>query len=390
MRPPERTRQELDPVGAFASRAITIGSALVAFAFAAAMVVSYIDWIKNPALALMGLLSLGVASIIVTSATDPYRGPFHRGPHGWVVALSILAGAFITAGAWDTDALFALGWVGPASLGLYSIGMAAYRPVREIVAYGALASVFMGFTSMLQAQATPLPNVPDAAIVGIHLLPLLALNFSAAAFTHSIIQSIERMRAEARAAERLSAEQETGVARSVQQDRVTILNREVVPFFTEVLGGREITPDVREHARSIADAIRAVMVAEVDRTWLENLVDHLRARARRHGEAPDGARVVFDDDNVANLMTYDQRTALRALLVAIFDLTDDRPQNLEIVIARVGERCQGFVAVDIDMVDPLVKSKFGPYLAVMRVVFRRLRAEHLQSVLTVRFSYDQR
>ncbi|MCW4385176.1 hypothetical protein OH146_05240 [Salinibacterium sp. SYSU T00001] len=391
MRPPERTRQELDPVGAFSTRSITIGAALVAFIFAATMVVASIDIIANSGLALLALLGLGMASVLVTSATDPYRGPFHRGLHGWVIALSIVATALLAAATWDTPVSFVIGWVGPVCLGLFSVGMSAYRPVREIIAYGSLAAVFMGFISMLQAQSNPVAGVPVPAVVGIHLLPLLALNFSAAAFTGSMIEAVERWRSRANeAVDRMSEEQESGIARSVQQDRVTILNREVVPFFTDALAGQELTPEVRARARSIADAIRSVMVAEVDRTWLENLVDHLRARVRRYGEIPDSSRVVFDDDHVANLMTYDQRTALRALLVAIFDQADNRPQGLEIVIVRAGERCQGFVAVEIDMVDSLVKSRFGPYLAVMRVVFRRLRAEHLQSVLTVRFSYDQR
>lgn len=390
MRPPERTQQELDPVGAFSTRSITIGAALVAFIFPAGMVVGYINSIASPILALTGLLALGVASVIVTSATDPYGAPFHRGRHAWVVGLSVVAGGLIAASAWGSDASFPLGWVAPASLGLYSIGIAPYRPVRELGAFGALGAVFMGFTSMLQAQVSGPLGVPPAAVVGMHLLPLLALNFSAAAFTNSIIASVERWRRAGRADDGLSEEQESGIARSVQHDRVTILNREVVPFFTDVLGGGELTPESREKARSIADAIRGVMVAEVDRTWLENVVDHLRAKVRRWGEVPDASRIVFDDDHVANLMTYDQRTALRALLVAIFDQAHDRPQNLEIVIAKVGDRCRGYLAVDLDMTDGTVKSTFGPYLAVMRVVFRRLRAEHVQSVLTVRFSYDQR
>lgn len=391
MRPPERTRQELDPLGAFSTRIITIGAALAAFSYAAGMVVTNLDLIANPGLALLSLVAIGIAAVIVTSATDPYRGPFHRVRHTWAVALSVIGAAMLAAASWESNAYFSLGWVGPVALGLFSIGMSSYRPVRELVGYSTLAGVLMGFVTMLQAQSNPVEGVPAPALVGIHLLPLLALNFSAAAFTNSMISSVEHWRNKAsEAVDRMSEEQQPGIARSVQQDRVTILNREVVPFFADALEADELTPEVRDRARSIAEAIRAVMVAEVDRTWLENLVDHLRARVRRDGGVPDTAPVVFDDDHVANLMNYDQRTALRALLVAIFDQMGNRPQGLEIVLARVDDRCQGFVAVHVEMVDGVVKSRFGPYLAVMRVVFRRLRAEYLQSVLTVRFTYDQR
>lgn len=391
MRAPERTRQELDPVGTFATRILTVGSAVGGFIASAALVVSAIDDIRIPGLALLSLLCIGVVAVIVTSATDPYRAPFHRGPHSWAVSLAVFASVLLMTSAWGTAVAFQLGWVAPIALGLFSIGMSPYRPVRELVGYGSLAAIVIGFVSMLQVQANPIPNVSVPAVVGMHLLPLLALNFGGAAFTSAVVREVERWHASAaEVADGVSEAQRSGIARSVQQDRVSILNREVVPFFKDVLEGRDVTPHDRERARSISDAIRAVMVAEVDRTWLENLVDHLRGRVRRFGEQPNGARVVFDDDNVANQMNYDQRTALRALLVAIFDQTANRPKGLEIVIARVGDRCQGFVAVDLELPDPVIKSRFGPYLAVMRVVFRRLRAEHLQSVLTVRFSYDQR
>lgn len=389
MRPPERTRQELDPVGAFSNRLITITSAVSALVLAVVIVVASLDTVDNPGAAVLALVVIGVGSMIVITATDPYRGPFQRKSHGWTVALGVLSAVLLAVAAGDVPAHFTTGWVAPVVLGLFSVGMAAYRPVRELVGFGIIGAVFIGFIAMTQA-VKDVSDVPPIVTVAFILLPLLALNLSAGAFTDSMIKSIEHWHVRAsQAVDRMSEEREPSIAKSVQQDRVTILNKEVVPFFGEVLESNDITPEVRERARSIADAIRAVMVAEVDRTWLENVVDHLRARARRAGEGTANQSLVQDEDHIANLMTYDQRTALRALLVAIYDHANDRPDDLDIVLARSDGRCRGVLTLRVDMMDGLVKSRFGPYLAVMRVVFRRVRAEYLQSVLTVRFSYDQ-
>ncbi|TQL48759.1 hypothetical protein FB562_1863 [Homoserinimonas aerilata] len=117
-------------------------------------------------------------------------------------------------------------------------------------------------------------------------------------------------------------------------------------------------------------------------------MEGLRLRVRRDGDEPPTDRAVFDDDNVANRMSYDQRTGIRALVVAIFDQAGNRPQQLEIELARAGERCQGLVSARVELSENAVKNRFGPYIAVLRVVFDDLSVEYLQSVLTLRFSYE--
>ncbi|TQL48760.1 hypothetical protein FB562_1864 [Homoserinimonas aerilata] len=266
MTPLERTRQQLDPVGAFSNRILTLAAALSAFLFVAVVVVSSIDTIANGPLAVMGLMAVGGASAIVVIATDPYRGPVTRSAHHWVAVLGVLATLLLSLSMWYTDEAFGLSWAGPAALGLLYIALTPYRPAREIVAIGGLATIAVGFITLLQVAPLKL-GIPSAAVIAVVVMPLLALNLASAAFSLSAIHSLERWQRRARrAANRLSSERESGIARSVQQDRVTILNREVVPFLSEVLRGETIDDADRERARLIADAIRRVMVAEVDRT----------------------------------------------------------------------------------------------------------------------------
>lgn len=385
----ERTRQQLDPVGTFSSRMTTVGAAVGAFVFAAIMTGISLDESRNPAMGVLALVLLAISSVIVVMASDPYRGPFTRTMHYAAVAYALTAAAISTGATWGTDLFIQYSWA-PTSLGMLFLAMAAFRPAREIVATGGLAAVFIGFLAMLQSRAVDL-GIPLLAVVGIIVTPLLALNFGSAAFSLSMVRSLESwQRRTNRAVDEMSTEREAGIARSVQQDRVTILNREVMPFFTEVLRADTITDEDRRHARAIADSIRRVMVAEVDRTWLENLIEHLRSRVRREGGVPRNDRIVFDDDHIANLMSYDQRTGLRALIVALYDQSDNRPRDLEIVLERSGGRCHAILSVRVDLLDGIVKTRFGPYIAVLRAVFRNLHVGYLQSVLTLRFSYEQR
>lgn len=384
----ERTRQQLDPVGTFSNRITTVGAAVAAFVLAALMTGMSLDQTKNPAMAILALVVLATSSVIVVMASDPYRGPFTRNMHFAAVIYALMAATISTGATWGTDLFIHYAWA-PTSLGMLFLAMAAFRPAREIVSTGALAAVYIGFLAMLQSSSIDL-DIPVLAIVGVVVMPLLALNFGSAAFSLSTVLALESWQRRAtRAVDELSNEREAGIARSVQQDRVTILNREVLPFFTELLLAETISDEDRRHARAIADSIRRVMVAEVDRTWLENLIEHLRSRVRREGGARNN-RVVFDDDHVANLMTYDQRTGLRAFIVALYDQADNRPRDLEIVLARSDGLCHAIVSVRGDLLDGIVKTRFGPYIAVLRAVFRNLHVEYLQSVLTLRFSYEQR
>ncbi|MGK2854600.1 MAG: hypothetical protein ACSLE3_10970, partial [Microbacteriaceae bacterium] len=51
-----------------------------------------------------------------------------------------------------------------------------------------------------------------------------------------------------------------------QQERVSLLNLRVLPLLTDLLAQGEVTEAVQEHARAMADRLRAVMVAEAERS----------------------------------------------------------------------------------------------------------------------------
>lgn len=379
----ERTRQNLDPVGTYGNGLTTVVFSVGAFVVAVVMTINGFDRTPNPPLQALALLILGASSVLVVLAANPYRAPFTRRVHNLVVAGGLLAVGVDSISDWMSETASRNEW-GSISLGLLFLAMGPYRPAKELVANGSLAAVFLGFLTVI--TVSPSSGLPTVALVAATIMPVLALTFASAAYSHGIIERLENWRRRmSRPGKVISEETEHGIARSVQQDRVTILNREVLPFFLELIDKPMISDGDRERARDIASSVRSVMVAEVDRSWLEHVLDEL-TRGRCPTEAPP---VLRDDDHLANLMTYDQRTALRAFIVALRDLPE-APGPLKIDIFPDRDMCSCVIVATFDMADFALRSRFAAYFAVLRVMFSELRIEYLHGALTLSFCYEQR
>lgn len=194
-----------------------------------------------------------------------------------------------------------------------------------------------------------------------------------------------------------------GIAASVQQDRSTILARDVAPFFAELRTREVITDADRERARLIADGIRRAMVADADRTWFEQAV---RVEG---GDAP----VVDDPGGLAALLDADQRSVVRTFLRAAFRASTVDPAGFRATLRRADAQDDAATRGDPARADPArdeaardarvlleldlavadsdvgIHRTFDPYFAVLRVTFPDLDVAVRPSALALRFSYDQ-
>ncbi|MHB1170892.1 MAG: hypothetical protein ACYCZY_00020 [Lacisediminihabitans sp.] len=381
----ERTLQQLDPAGTLGSRAITTLVACGALVYALVMTLRTVEQISHPLLAVLALLVLAAACGTLIVASSPYRAPFSRQAHALVHSLVLLAVVLSVASAWGANRYVQDDW-GPISLGLVLVALGSYRPARELAGAGVLSAIFLGFLTLLQVPALA-TKAPSIAFVVVAVTPMLALCFGSVMFFTGIVNSLERWQHRAnRATSSLADQLRDGIARSVQQDRVTILNRDVLPFFTEVLTQAEITDADRDRARAIAESIRSVMVAEVDRSWLESVIQ--QAGGSAHGDTGSSS-AVHDTERLVPLMMTDQRTALRALIVALFEEPSFDPASLSIALRSRGDECRGVLIARLGAADHAMRAVLAPFFAVMRVVFSDLQVEFLQPTLTLRFSYAQ-
>ena len=381
----ERTRQQLDPAGSTGVAPVAIFLLLGAFLYAVFMTVRGEAEISNPVFAVLALALLAIAGAIVIYGSSPTRAPLTARTHAAAHTIAMLAILCEAVGQWGTNMYIRDDW-GPVTLGILLVALGPYRPAKEIAGAGMLSAVTIGVITYFETPSL-VTSGPLLACVAVAVTPMLALCFSAAMFSDGVVTSIERWQKRAKAASvSLVRELREGIARSVQQDRITILNRDVLPFFTDVLARDTLTTADRDRARMIADAIRQVMVEEVDRSWLESLLEYT---AVERTNRPEAARIIVHDPHrVASVMTVAQRTAIRALLVAFITIPGFSRDQLRIVLSRHGDRNQGVITARVPVSDHVMRSTFAPFLAVMRAVFITLEVDFVQPELTLRFSYD--
>jgi hypothetical protein len=375
----ERAFQQLDPLGAHIGRPMTVvaGATIPIYAVVGTGV-NAADITSLP-LAVAALVAITAAGILLLLATSPLRAPFTVVSHGLVLGLAITAYVLSAMSMWDSNRLIRDDW-GPIAIGFVLLAISQYRPPSEIAKAGLFTALFAGVVALLQVHSLQ-TIAPPIVFSLITMMPILALSLASAFFGQELIGGLERWRSQiAPSVTSIAEDNGDWIARSVQQDRVTILNQDVVPFFSHVLGTGAVGDVERARAREIANAVRAVMVAEVDRSWLDMIVAQLPG-------APTA--MLSDPDRLAQAMSTEQRTGLRALLVAAYASARVAPDSLSLTIRAEQGRARVVIAADLVATEGSPRSEFGPYLAVMRITFPDLKVEMSSAALTVRFSYGR-
>ena len=382
---------------------VTIVLCAGAFGYAVIMTLHSLPQILNQVAGFAAVAMLAIACAAVVAYSEALRSPFRQREHYFVVAVLLAAVLVEALSQIGNDSFIGDNW-GPVCLGIVLVAISPYRPPGEIVITGVVSSVFVGLITLLEVPAF-MTKAPVIAFVLVAVSPVLGMSIASAVFSLKIITAIERWQSRARRQSgKLESEFRDGIARAVQQDRVTILSRDVLPFFSELLQRESVSEHDRGRARKIADSIRRVMVEEVDRSWLENIFrssDSPAGNAASHHRA--STFVVDDPARIAPAMKADQRTALRALVVALLDSGSadhtlaDHVSHLHVPVSGVemritlekqGDRCRCIVAVKLNLNEYTARSAFAPYFAVMRAAFADFHVIFSQPDLTLRFSYE--
>jgi hypothetical protein len=333
--------------------------------------------IDYPLLAVAALAVVVVVSAALVYGSSPLRAPFSLRLHVVVSGATTLAYLLSAVSMWHSNAYIRDDW-GSVVIGLALLTLAQYRPPKEIASTGLVLALLVGVVALLQTSSL-VTVTPDIVFALVAMMPILTMSLASASFGGLLIEGLVRWRRRAQQAVSSYATANTGwIARSVQQDRVTILNQEVVPFFADVLHRGAITEEDRERARRISDAIRVIMVAEVDRTWLDAIVEQVAGRPSD------------DPDRLAVLMSMEQRTATRAVILAIAQHPAFSARAFGLSIRADGDECAATLTATLETGDNVLRGQIAPYLAVVRTVFSDVKVEFASPTLTLRFSYEQR
>ncbi|HMH59518.1 MAG TPA: hypothetical protein VK537_10085 [Galbitalea sp.] len=387
MTEPRLSYQQLDPVGSYGSRPITLVISLGIVALAAGATALSWPAVSDVLSAYLAIVATSLSVLGITFWSSPLRAPFRRSGFAIVVVFAWFSLVLSALSTWHTSTDLVEQWA-PIAVGLILVQLSSYRPARELIAATVLGGILAGFMAVLHPASggfalPPLVRVLDAA------LPLVALGTGATAYSAVMVRSLGQWYARSGSIEQdVSPAMKQSVVRSVHDDRVSILNHTVVPFFTEILERDEVTEADRSRALSIADTIRAAMIADVDRSWLDSIMDHLAAE-RGDSRVP-GSEVVQDPHRAASDMTTEQRIVVRAVVLALFDHPGFDADGFAIVISREGSAAVVTLTAKLDDDDSVTRSGLAPYFAVLRIAFGDLHLTFQPPALTLRFSYEHK
>jgi len=377
--------QQRDPLAARAGRPVTLLILAAAPVFAGMMAWFNHDDIEHPWLAVLSLLLTVAASVVFGVASSPLRAPLTRS--ALIASVSVAFGAFLAqVMALGADNAFLRDDWAALCLGFVVLAASPYRPRAELAGIGGIAAIAIAIVTLGQIGSFETVAPPSAFAI-VAALPVVALSLAAAAFSSTINASLDEWdRNAAVAVSKLTENGTELIERSVQQDRVTLLNRQVVPFFTAVVEAGALTEADRERARQLSESIRAIMVAGVNTSWLDALVDEGRTRRGLDSTATEVG--VLDPERRASEMSTAQRTAVRALLGAVFGDPSVIPDSVRLSLAGGRRHTEVVLTAALDGDDAPTTLAIEPYVAVLRVVFDALAVDVVGALLTVRFSYD--
>lgn len=378
----DRTLQRADPLGALAGRQLILTAAVAVIAFAVVLTVAAASDVVNWPLAVVAVLLVSVASAYLIVFTHPRFGSLGRLATVVVLVFGQLAHLAEVVSLWGNPPGVAT-W-GPYTLALLLLALVPYRPIGEIVVSSIAVAIWVLVVTLVQEAAASADGVPGLPAI-IAVTPVIALPLGGAAFVGRVLGFLDRWRTGAIAASEADARrQETAITRAVQQTRVSILNRDVVPFYSGLAERGTITDDDIARAGRLAGALRAVMLADTERSWLDELIE-----PQKYDEGVVVAGRVDDADGLAGAMNLDQRTALRALIGAVGDLPGSRSETVRVTITEAGDLCETVLVSAFTTPTPRLARVLRPYLAVMAAVFAEFSYDFQDEEMTVRFCYDR-
>ncbi|TFD20145.1 hypothetical protein [Cryobacterium sp. TMS1-13-1] len=331
--PASASQQRLDPIGGLAAWPIAPVVALIVVTYAIAATVSRPHEIQFEELAVSAVAALIIAAAVLVWSARPDLAPFTRTRAIVVVALGLVAHVLAAASAWQSNGMIQDDFA-PIGLGLLLLALAPFRPWKEILALGGSSAIILGATALVQSPFLGV-RTPPALFAIIAMTQVLAPSLAAAAFSRQIVNSIHRWQTDARRAIRGRTEENRDLlAHEVVDHRVKNLGADVLPFLADVLERDALTAADVKRARSLAFQVRRVLVAEVDHTWLDDLIERERTALTERGLNP--LCVIADPERRATAFDSDQRAAAGAILVALCTLTGFDPTSLVVQIDGSG------------------------------------------------------
>ena len=300
------TQQEADPIGAItAAPLVAIGAGL---AFVTSIVLTFAHWqeVGSPFAAVLGVALVAAAGLVAAISAAPSRAPFSAERLWLVVALAVGAAIAEYVSTIGADR-YIYDDFGPIVIGMLILSLAPFCSWVSLLLAGVLSAALLSILIVGSSTSAAI-TAPISALVAVNSAAVLAMSAAAAGYSYAIVDETLAWQREAnRAALHRDTELRAGIARSVQQSRVSVLGREVLPFLAGVMTADRISVTDADRARELAEALRRALKAGIESTWLDDLAANVHMSR--------GIPVIVDDPvGGAADLGDDQRSALTALI----------------------------------------------------------------------------
>lgn len=370
------TQQEADPIGGITAAPLVVIGAVFALAASIALTIAHWHEVGSPLAAVLGIALVGMAGLTASVSAAPAFAPFTVDRLWLVVALAVGAAIAEYVSTIGADR-YLYDDYGPISIGMLILAVAPFCTWVSLLLAGLLAAAVLSILVVGSAVAT-MNTVPIGALIAVNSAAVLALSAAAAGYSYAIVDETLAWQREAnRAALHRDAELRAGIARSVQQSRISVLGREVLPFLAGVMTADRISVADADRARELAEALRRALKAGIESTWLDDLATTLRSSR--------SITVVVDDaEGAAAGLDDDQRSALTALVSWLSDanrssaisvrITDDPPRRRIGVVTEHGSA-------------PPSRRELDRFAAVARAVSMRAEVDVTRENVRVELSH---
>ncbi|WP_353813310.1 hypothetical protein [Agromyces sp. SYSU T00266] len=374
------TQQEVDPIGAVAAAPLVLAGTILSVITAIALTVWHWDEVGSPIAAIAGVLFVIAAGAVAAVSALPSRAPFTVERLWFAVALAVggaIAEYVSTVGA-DR---YLYDDYGPLVVGVLILCLAPFSTWISLLAAGTVAASVLAILAVGSAGGSA-TEANAAALIAVNSVAVLALSAAGAAYSATIVRESLAWQREANAValERDGGVRE-GIVRSVQQGRVSVLSREVLPFLAGVMSAERISVGDADRARELADMLRRALKAGIESTWLDDLASSIEA-ARRIPIAVD------DPAATASRLRSDQRPPLTALLSWLGNAERAESIRVEVVATGSGAIVRIHAVVGGGAGAAPARREVERFLAVARAVGVRGDLEMTRENMRVEFRYD--
>lgn len=370
MTKPERTMQQMNPLGQGGMWDVAMFTSLTAWAYITFMCTIQFNEAVYPSLLFVSAAFFTAAIVMHLWAANPQHAPYRGSSYHWVAGLATI-GAIAQLFAMHTDdPKMAVVW-GPVAVAYLLASASVYRPSLDQGLTGIVVVIALALAVVIDGQAVEHPlGIAYVALAVVGIVAIIILG--QASYTGVATRTREAWN---RDAEANVTQHSEDVREEVSDDVTRQLSREfqaeAEPVLASVIQSGRISQTDIDAARALAGRVRERLLVLNSQNWLQA-----------------AGSDVTDEQHLVDQIDESVRAALVALCVGMDTTGLGRP-HFEL------SRGTSAGAVNIEMRSSVGKNlartriELAPYIRVIYVVFDDVRVSFRDGEVSLKFKYGE-